>query len=292
VTHRTLHAASAVPAPDMSAAGVIAAPGVTAAIGETGTTGAQKHCTDGEPVQVLPLWARPAMRSVAGGIFRPGGLALTDHIAELAGVLPGWRIADMGCGQGASVLRLRQRYGAKAVGVDAALSQAGAAAPVRLPLAVGDAANPPFMNGSFRMVLCECVLSLLPDTQGALRAFHALLEPGGVLAVSDLYYRHKPSAGVDAAQQGISSKGGCATGNCVGQSCLGWGADRAAVEAHLRQAGFALRVFEDHSDLLGELAAQLVMAGEPLCPPSAGSGTAGYFLMIADRLEARPDERI
>ena len=288
MTHRTLHAASAVPAPDMSAAGVIAAPGVTAAIGETV---APQHGTGGEPVQALPLWARPAMRSVAGGIFRPGGLALTDRIAELAGVLPGWRIADMGCGQGASVLRLRQRYGAKAVGVDAALSQAGAAAPVRLPLAVGDAANPPFMNGSFRMVLCECVLSLLPDTQGALRAFHALLEPGGVLAVSDLYYRHKPSAGVDAAQQGISSKGGCATGNCVGQSCLGWGADRAAVEAHLRQAGFALRVFEDHSDLLGELAARLVMAGEPLCPPSAGSGTAGYFLMIADRLEARPDDR-
>jgi hypothetical protein len=213
---------------------------VTAAIGETGETVAPQHGTGGEPVQALPLWARPAMRSVGGGIFRPGGLALTDRIAELAGVLPGWRIADMGCGQGASVLRLR---------------------------------------------------SLLPDTQGALRTFHALLEPGGVLAVSDLYYRHKPSAGADAAQQGISSKGGSVTGSCIGQSCLGWGADRADIEAHLRQAGFALRVFEDHSDLLGELAAQLVMAGEPLCPPSAGSGTAGYFLMIADRLEARPDDR-
>ncbi|MFV0348867.1 MAG: DVU_1556 family methyltransferase [Halodesulfovibrio sp.] len=258
-------------------------------------TGAQEHGTDGEPVQALPLWARPAMRSVSGGIFRPGGLQLTDRMAELAGVLPGWRIADMGCGQGASVLHLRQRYGAKAVGVDSALSQAGAAGPGRLPLAVGDAANPPFMNGSFRMVLCECVLSLLPDTQEALRAFRALLEPGGMLAVSDLYYRHKPSAGVNASRQGSSiqeSGISCPEQSCAGRSCLGWGADRADVEAHLRQAGFALRVFEDHSDLLGELAARLVMAGEPLCRPSAGSGTAGYFLMIADRLEDGVGDRI
>lgn len=202
----------------------------------------------------LPLWSRPAMRSVADGIFRPGGLALTDRIAMLAGVLPGWRIADIGCGQGASVLHLRQRYGACAVGMDAsiaqittcnnAMPQSGA-----LPLVMGNATHPPFRSGSFKMVLCECVLSLLPDTRAALRSFRDLLVPGGVLAVTDLYMRGECGADMAFAQG----------------SCLGWGATHKAITAHLHSSGFTMRLFEDHSKELGELAAKLIFAGESPC---------------------------
>ncbi len=231
------------------------------------------------------------MRAVSDGIFRPGGLALTDRMAELAGLAPGWTVLDVGCGTGASVMRLRQRFGACAVGMDALFSQVrpqedrnATAAP--LPLVIGTAEHPPFRRGAFRMILCECVLSLLPDTRAALATLHALLAPGGILGITDLYLRTGPGSPNGAASPSSLPHG----------SCLGWRADRRAIAEHLHHTGFTLRRFEDHSKQLGELAARLVLAGESpcllspagACGDSTGpdTGTPGYFLLLADRRTA------
>jgi hypothetical protein len=52
----------------------------------------------------------------------------------------------------------------------------------------------------------------------------------------------------------------------------------------LAYAGFRIRVFEDHSRLLAELAGRLIFAGFPARSLSAGcseSGRPGYYLCIA-----------
>jgi len=239
-------------------------------------------CTGTAPAAACePLWARPAMRGASPDAWRPGGLELTDRAAALAGVKPGWRVLDAGCGTGASALHLRRRYGALAAGMDmlAGRHRQGDV-PCRVatgvPMVRADAMQPPFIPESFHMILCECVLSLLPDPARALHIFRNLLRSGGTLAVTDLYLTGQKKHTLPAG------------------SCLGWQATRSGILTMLRQAGFLPLCFEDHTPMLGTLAARLVLAGEPLCSlsaaaagrsaniPHTGTG-AGYFLLLARR---------
>ena len=51
---------------------------------------------------------------------------------------------------------------------------------------VADVERPPIKDGSLDGVVMECVLSLLPDKQGALSRAHRALRPDGRIAVSDV----------------------------------------------------------------------------------------------------------
>ena len=81
-------------------------------------------------------------------------------------------------------------------GLDASpllLARAGRRVPAaRLVLA--DARRPPFAPGRFRLVLAECLLSLLPHPGEALRAWRELLAPEGRMIISDLYLQNPPPA--------------------------------------------------------------------------------------------------
>lgn len=200
---------------------------------------AETTCASG-----LPLWARPGAREALGDTLRPGGFSLTDRLATLAGIHPGWRVLDVGCGTGATVLHLRQRYGASAFGCDHSTAQTTKAKDRHgVPVIVANAANLPFADGSMKMVFCECVLSLLVKPLEVLRGLRRLLVPGGLLGVSDLYLRGEGHARVTEG------------------SCLAWQATRMRIESLLHEAGFALHTFEDHSPLLRETAARLALSG-------------------------------
>lgn len=209
-----------------------------------------------------PLWERPELRRAAGDTLRPGGLALTDRAAEFAGLGPGWRVLDVGAGLGATADHLRLRFGATAVGLDRSAEQLGLR-PIAVPLVRGDAMALPFADGSFKMLFCECVLSLLAHKEQALAEFARVLLPGGWLALSDLYLH--PGAAVQSPRP---------TGSCAGG---------ALAEGRLRQllygAGFGIRHFEDHTRLLKELAARLIFTGAATgCQRGPGMG---YALFIA-----------
>lgn len=215
------------------------ASGSTNTMDREGLPVAETTCAPG-----LPLWARPEARTALGDTLRPGGFSLTDRLATLAGVHPGWRVLGVGCGTGATVLHLRQRYGASAFGCDRSTSLTpGSNNHKGLPVIAADAANLPFADGSMKMVFCECVLSLLVKPLEVLRGLRRLLVPGGLLGVSDLYLRGEGHARVTEG------------------SCLAWQATRMRIESLLHEAGFALHTFEDHSPLLRETAARLALSG-------------------------------
>ena len=211
----------------------------------------------------VPLWERPTLREAAGPTLRPGGFGLTDRAAEFIGAVPGWTVLDVGAGLGATVSRLRSRYGVRAWGVEPSAGQlAGADGAAGLIRARGD--ELPFGSGRFDAVFCECVLSLFEDRARGLSEFYRVLRPGGFLVLSDL----------------------CASGQSAaeGASCADRAAPLTEVARLVRERAFSIELTEDHSRLLKDLAVRLAWAGESGC----GCGRApGYYLMIARKQGAK-----
>lgn len=207
-----------------------------------------------------PLWERPVLREAAGDTLRPGGFALTDRAAEVMGMTPGWRVLDVGCGLGATVGRLRSRFGAEAYGVESSSAQIGRSGRSCIVQALGDIL--PFQAASFSAVFCECVLSLLPDPRAGLAEFARVLEPGGFLALSDLHGQ----------------------GGEAGASCADRAAPLSATTAMAEEAGFRIVLFEDHTNHLKDLAARLLFSGENRAACGCGHTKIGYFLMIAEKV--------
>ena len=207
-----------------------------------------------------PLWEQPVLRSAAGETLRPGGFLLTDRAAERIGMVPGWRVLDVGSGLGASVARLRSRFGVEAYGVEPSAVQVERCGVPGIVRAGGD--RLPFQDGVFQAVFCECVLSLFDDPQAGLREFYRVLNAHGFLVLSD----------VCNTNRGMSDSRSCA--------------ERAIPFAEtldmVKRCGFIVREVEDHSSLLKELAAKLVLAGGKVECACRGR-SFGYYMMIVQK---------
>lgn len=234
-----------------------------------------------------PLWSRAHIQKALGDTLHLGGLKLTEHLVTQAGIKPDWRVLDVACGTGQSVVHLRRRHGVKAFGCDVLFSQVKSAQKQGLklyftPLVVADAHQIPFLCGSMDMILCECALSLMQSPVEALQGMRSVLKKDGILALSDLYLQGE-------------SKEGMTKSPLPQGSCLSWAAHREDIEKFVHEAGFEIISFEDHSYLLKDLAAKLALLGEyepcatendapKACACSTQRGIvnkAGYFTLLA-----------
>lgn len=248
------------------------------------------------------LYEQPEFRAVSGLALRPGGEALTRRGLALCGfsfpmdgaALPA--ALDMGCGAGATV-GLLAALGFRVTGVDpspdllteAVRAVAGLPAPPPRFLP-GRAESLPVDDASRDLLICECVLSLLPDADAALAEAARVLKPGGALLLADVYDRLGGPASVDRSGDGCS--------------CLAGARSAPALRALLERHGFRVLAEEDHSRALAELAARLVFGGGSLAGlarwlgadcAAASSGRDlvrrfGYILMAARKVGFRPDK--
>jgi ubiquinone/menaquinone biosynthesis C-methylase UbiE len=120
---------------------------------------------------------------------------VAERLVALAGLAPGWRVLDAGCGAGAVSIAAARAVapGGQIVGIDLSRGMLERAAtevsrhhqgPARITLRQADAADPPFGRATFDAVLASLVLYLLPYPGAALVRWRDLLAPGGVLAFS------------------------------------------------------------------------------------------------------------
>jgi ubiquinone/menaquinone biosynthesis C-methylase UbiE len=110
---------------------------------------------------------------------------LASAFADAAGVQPGQRALDVGCGPGALTRELIDRLGAGAVAAcDPSapfVADCGAAYP-GIDLRVGRAEAIPFDVASFDIVLAQLVLHFVSDPAAAAAEFRRVLSPGGTAA--------------------------------------------------------------------------------------------------------------
>lgn len=193
---------------------------------------------------VQPLYEREELAAITGGPLRPGGLELTGKLLHHSGLAPGATVLDLGCGSGFSLELLIRVYRLVAVGIDPSpllLAQAGRRAP-QATLLQATAQALPCIDGSFAGIVCECVLSLTGDVHLVIREMHRVLRSGGVLLLSDVY----------AHEKGRFSTSPRAT------SCVNSTVTLAMMTQALRAANFELLHFWECTDMLKQLAGQII----------------------------------
>jgi SAM-dependent methyltransferase len=109
---------------------------------------------------------------------------LSPQMADLAGVRPGQRALDVGCGPGALTAELVSRLGAAAVAAVDPSEPFVVAARARNPgVAVlqGSADDLPFPDGAFDAVLAQLVVHFMPDPVAGLVDMKRVTRPDGVV---------------------------------------------------------------------------------------------------------------
>ena len=133
-------------------------------------------------------------------ILSPIAAPRLERVLALLDLDPGERVLDIGCGKGAVLLQVMERFGAHGVGVDtnaAFLEEARrhAPGPVRtgsLELHATDAAQFPLAPGSYGAILCLGATGALGGYREALRTLKPALRPRGQLLVGEGFWKKEP----------------------------------------------------------------------------------------------------
>jgi ubiquinone/menaquinone biosynthesis C-methylase UbiE len=114
---------------------------------------------------------------------------LAAGFAAFAGLAPGERVLDVGCGTGSLLFHLADAAERPVVtGIDASPIYVAAAQARRGARAVdiqeGDACALAFPDASFDRVLTQLVLQFIPDAARAVGEMHRVVRPGGTVAAA------------------------------------------------------------------------------------------------------------
>ena len=175
---------------------------------------------------------------------------------------PAAKVADVGCGRGATMAWLREHGSYTVTGVEADADYAASCGAL-----IGRAEALPLPDASCGGALMECVFSLLEQAETAAAELARVLEPGGVLLLSDLYGR----------------RGGAELND---SSLLRHIYTEQQIRAVWEQAGFECIEFTDHTFEMQTLLAQMIMDGvvcdccEPANRALLKQVKAGYGLWV------------
>ncbi|NTW71400.1 MAG: class I SAM-dependent methyltransferase [Eubacteriaceae bacterium] len=188
------------------------------------------------------------MWSAMGNMLRPGNFDLTDIGVKLSKFSPQDKVLDLGCGRGATVAYLNEKYDLSAVGIDSSEKMIKNA---REEMKNGDfilgrGENLPFRDEIFQGVFAECTLSLMDDLDSTLKEVHRVLKNHGYLIITDVYAR---GPGYVSELEAFSLN-----------SCMKGLHDLDHLREKLDFHGFKVEYFEDQSKLLTDLMIKIIFS--------------------------------
>lgn len=233
-------------------------------------------------------------------MIRPGEYNITEEAIQAAGMLPGSRILDIGCGEGETVKYMSER-GFRASGIDISreLIEKGSKKFPNLDIKYGDGE---FLEGypsnTMDAVIMECVLSTIPLPDECLHEVCCVLKAGGKLILSDLYERDVNQQRLDFLKEESEKQSHIPFNR---ETCgekherhVSFRYKGKFVLEHLipyleNELGFKIIYQADKSNELLEYAGELILNGispeQCYCKANELSH-AGYFLIIAEKQEA------
>lgn len=127
-------------------------------------------------------------------VLHPGGLKLTERLANLASIDENSTVLDIASGKGTSAIFLAKKFNCTVVGIDLSevltrrateLSKTEMVAD-QVFFKVADAERLPFKTDSFDAIINECSLCLFPNKKNALKEMYRVLNDEGKLVLSDV----------------------------------------------------------------------------------------------------------
>ena len=207
--------------------------------------------TEQDKKGAVKLYESCVFDQLLGETLRPGGLKLTERVAEIAGIDSNHLVLDIACGKGTTALFLAREYNCRVIGIDLSDKMISFCrrrtweeeVTTGVSFLLGDGENLPFRDSSFDTVISECSLSLLPDKETAARDIGRVLKSGGKLVISDITLKGEVS-------KELRSR--------VSFACCLAGAWQVEEYINLfERAGFQSPYVEDHSRELGKIIFQL-----------------------------------
>ena len=221
-----------------------------------------------------------AVRWLLGATAHPGGDALTRHLLTRLRLPTGALVADVACGDGAT-LDLLARFGLLAVGVDVeprAVARVGR----RAAAVVGDAHHLPLASGAYDAVVCECAVSTFTDPAQALSEMARVLRAGGQLAMTDVVLRRDLApAEVTAAVDRLTS-----ARTMPDYTALVTAAGLRVVRTEDR-ADDALAMSRRLARRLSAVGARSTASTARACARAVESGALSYALLVAEKPAGR-----
>lgn len=125
-----------------------------------------------------------------------------DRVFALLDLAPGARAVDLGCGKAEMLLRLVERYGVRAEGVDISplfLAEARARVAQRAPhasvaLHEGDASTYPLAEGAYDAAMCMGATHALGRLDRTIAVLARAARPGGWVLVGEGFWRKTPDS--------------------------------------------------------------------------------------------------
>lgn len=143
---------------------------------------------------------------------RTRGLRRPLH--ERAGIGPGRRVLDVGCGSG-SVTQELLDLGAAVVAVDVDPSMVRRSRRLAAPVLVADGRRLPFPDGSFDVVVCNLTIMWCPDPGRLVSEMARVVRPGGVVLATmepdyggKVHHPENPLIDLVFKGEGIRRRGG------------------------------------------------------------------------------------